>query len=308
MMDFLVGWAAIVPSYMTPLLLACLGLIISERAGVLNLGAEGLMALGAMAAAIAVLSGHGTLIGFAAGAAAAIALSLLFGLAVVVFRADQTLAGLAVVAIGLGVTGVVGRPFTQKTFPGLPKFGDMFSFDQHTSLGRFVAAQDVVSLLAPLIAIGIWWWLSSTRSGLRLRAAGENPASADVAGVDIQWTRLAAVLACGLLCGLSGAYLTIATSHVWVENMIAARGWIAIGLVILANWSPARAIFGALLFGSADALIPRLQAVGADVPVYLMMMLPYALTLSMLLLAALMGRGSGEPAALGAVYLRQDKH
>ncbi|MFM2278466.1 MAG: hypothetical protein RLZZ444_697 [Pseudomonadota bacterium] len=308
MTDFLVGWAAIVPSYMTPLLLACLGLIISERAGVLNLGAEGLMALGAMAAAVTVLSGHDPLIGFAAGAGAAIALSLVFGLAVVVFRVDQTLAGLAVVAIGLGITGVVGRPFTQKTFAGLPKFGDIVSFDQQTSLGRFLAAQDIVSLLAPLLAIFLWWWLGYTRAGLRLRATGENPAAADVAGVDIQWTRLAAVLVCGLLCGLSGAYLTVATSHVWVENMIAARGWIAIGLVILANWSPGRAIFGALLFGSADALIPRLQAVGADVPVYLMMMLPYVLTLTMLFLAALMGRGSGEPAALGAIYLRQDKH
>ncbi|WP_137158291.1 ABC transporter permease [Rhizobium sp. FKL33] len=307
-MDFMIGWAAIIPSYTTPLLLACLGLIISERAGVLNLGAEGLMALGAMMAAVTVLSGHSLLLGFAAGAGAAVALSLVFGVAVVVFRANQTLAGLAVVAIGLGITGVVGRPFTQKTFAGLPHFGDLLAIDQQTGLGRFIAAQDIVSVVAPVIAVLLWWWLGATRAGLKLRAAGENPAAADVAGVDIQWTRLATVLFCGLLCGLSGAYLTIATSHVWVENMIAARGWIAIALVILARWSPARAIFGALLFGSADALIPRLQAVGADVPVYLMMMLPYALTLLMLFLSSLIGRGSGEPAALGAIYLRQDKH
>jgi simple sugar transport system permease protein len=116
------------------------------------------------------------------------------------------------------------------------------------------------------------------------------------------------VLFAGLMCGLSGAYLTVATSHVWVENMVAARGWIAIALVILAKWSPARAILGAILFGSADALIPRLQAVGADVLVYLMMMLPYALTLFVLFLSSRFGRGSGEPSALGTVYLRQDKH
>ncbi|WP_237151764.1 ABC transporter permease [Oryzibacter oryziterrae] len=307
-MDFLIGWLAIIPSYTTPLLLASVGLILSERAGVLNLGAEGMMALGAMTAAITVLAGHDPWMGIAAGAAAAVAVSLLFGLAVVVFRADQTLAGLAVVAIGLGVTGTVGRPYVQQTFGGLPKLGDLLALDPANPLGRIIAAQDVISLAAPILALAAWWWLMKTQAGLRLRAAGENPAAADVAGVDIQLTQLAAVLFAGLMCGLAGAYLSVATSHVWVENMVAARGWIAVALVILAKWSPARAVIGAMLFGSADALVPRLQAIGADVPVYLMMMLPYALTLFVLFLTSLSGRGSGEPASLGAVYLRQDKH
>lgn len=307
-MDFFIGWFAIIPNYATPLLLASIGLIVCERAGVLNLSAEGLMAIGAMTAAITVLNGHDPWLGFLAGAGASMALSLTFGLAVVVFRAEQTLAGLAAVAIGLGATGVIGRPYMQKTFPGIPRFGDLFSLDANTAFGRILASQDPITIAAPVVAVVVWWWLMRSRRGLRLRAVGENPAAADVAGVDIQLVQLAAVLFSGLLCGLAGAYLSVATSHVWVENMIAARGWIAIALVILAKWSPARAIAGAIIFGSADALVPRLQAIGADVPVYLMMMLPYVLTLLVLFLTSLAGRGSGEPAHLGAIYLRQDKH
>ncbi len=307
-MDFLVGWIAIIPSYTTPLLLAALGLIVCERSGILNLGAEGLMAVGAMSAAVTILSGGDPWLGLAAGAGAATLLAALFGLATVVLRAEQTLAGLAVVAIGLGLTGVVGRPYMQKTFAGLPTFGDLFGIARTTPLGRIVAVQDPVILATPMLVAAIWVWLLKSRSGLRLRAVGENPAAADVAGVDIQLTQLGAVLVSGLLCGLAGAYLAAATSHVWVEGMVASRGWIAVALVIFARWNPVRALWGALLFGSADALIPRLQAIGADIPVYLAMTLPYLLTLAVLVATSLTGRRSGEPAFLGRVYLRQDKH
>jgi len=307
-MDFLVGWIAIVPSYATPLLLASLGLIVCERAGILNLGAEGLMAVGAMTGAIAVLSGLDPWAALAAGAAAGTALALLFGLATVVMRADHTLSGLAVVAVGLGLTSVVGRPYMQKTFPGIASFGDLFDIDRTTALGRIVAVQDPVTLAMPVLVALLWWWLMKSGSGLRLRAVGENPAAADVAGIDVQLAQLGAVLVSGLLCGLAGAYLCVATSHVWVEGMIAARGWVAVALVIFARWNPARALVGALVFGSADALVPRLQAIGADIPVYLAMMLPYLLTLVVLVASSMAGRASGEPSFLGRIYLRQDKH
>ncbi|WLS04785.1 ABC transporter permease [Shinella oryzae] len=307
-MDFLIGWLAIIPSYATPLLLASLGLIICERAGVLNLGAEGLMAVGAMTGAIIVLSGGNPWAALGGGAIAAAALALLFGLATVVKRADHTLSGLAIVAIGLGVTGVLGRPYVQKTFPGIETLGDLFGIDRGTVFGRIVAVQDPVTIALPLIVFALWWWLQKTRSGLRLTAVGENPAAADVAGIDIQLTQLAAVLASGVLCGLAGAYLSVATSHVWVEGMVAARGWVAIALVIFARWNPARALLGALLFGAADALVPRLQAIGEDFPVYLTMTAPYILTLGVLVLSSLRGKTSGEPGFLGRVYLRQEKH
>lgn len=307
-MDFLVGWIAIVPSYATPLLLASLGLIVCERAGILNLGAEGLMAVGAMTGAVAVLSGFDPWAALAAGAAAGTALALLFGLATVVMRADHTLSGLAVVAIGLGVTGVVGRPYMQKTFPGIANFGELFGIERSSALGRIIAVQDPVTLAMPVLVALLWWWLMRSGSGLRLRAVGENPAAADVAGIDVQVAQFGAVLVSGLLCGLAGAYLCVATSHVWVEGMVAARGWVAVALVIFARWNPARALVGALVFGSADALVPRLQAIGADIPVYLAMMLPYLLTLAVLVASAMAGRASGEPSFLGRIYLRQDKH
>lgn len=307
-MDFLIGWIAIIPSYATPLLLASLGLVICERAGVLNLGAEGLMAVGAMTGAITVLSGGDPWAALAAGAAAGAALALLFGIATVVMRADHTLSGLAVVAIGLGITGVVGRPYVQKTFPGIASLGDLLGIDRSTALGRIAAMQDPVTLAMPVLVALLWWWLLKSRTGLRLRAVGENPAAADVASIDIQLTQLGAVLASGVLCGLAGAYLSVATSHVWVEGMVAARGWIAVALVIFARWNPARALAGAILFGSADAIVPRLQAIGADIPVYLTMTMPYWLTLAVLVLSSIGGRASGEPSFLGKIYLRQDKH
>lgn len=307
-MDFLIGWLAIIPSYATPLLLASLGLIVCEKAGILNLGAEGMMAVSAMSAAIAILSGADPWVGILAGAGAGVLLSLVFGLAVVVFRSDQTLAGLAVVAIGLGITGVTGRPYVQKTFPGIARLGDLWTFDPDNPFARILAAQDPIAVAAPVLVLAMWWWLMRSRTGLRLRAVGENPAAADVAGVDVQFVQMGAVLTAGLLCGLAGAYLSVATSHVWVEGMVASRGWIAIALVIFARWEPGRALLGALVFGSADALVPRLQAIGMDVPIYLMMMVPYLLTLLVLVVTSAFGGKSGEPAFLGRVYLRQDKH
>lgn len=203
---------------------------------------------------------------------------------------------------------MLGRPHVQKSFPGIANLGDLLGIDRSSALGRIAAVQDPVTLAMPAVVAVLWWWLLKSRSGLRLRAVGENPAAADVAGIDVQLTQLGAVLASGLLCGLAGAYLSVVTSHVWVEGMVAARGWVAVALVIFARWNPARALAGAILFGSADALVPRLQAIGADIPVYLAMTLPYLLTLAVLVASSIGGRASGEPSFLGRTYLRQDKH
>ena len=148
-----------------------------------------------------------------------------------------------------------------------------------------------------------------TNTGLRLRAVGEDPATADVSGIRVAWYRLGAVVLSGAFCGLAGAYLSLASSKVWVEDMIAGRGWIAVALVIFAQWHPLRALLGAVVFGAAEALSPRLLATGADVPVYLMMMLPYVVTLAVLVgLAVIRGSAAAGPSALGLSYLRQDRH
>ena len=307
MTEFLVTWLAGTPSYAMPLLLASLGLILSERAGVLNLSAEGIMAVGAMTAAVTtLLMGHPWL-GLLAGAGAGIALSAVFGLAVVVFRVDQILAGLATVAIGIGITGVIGRPYVHQTVTGIDPV-QLPVLSAIPVIGPVLFHQDPLFYLAVVLALMASWMLARTRFGLRWRAVGEDPAAADIAGVDVQVTQLLAVLASGALCGLAGGYLSVVSSQVWVEGMVAGRGWIAIGLVLFVRWSPVRAIFGALLFGGASALTPRLLATGANVPVYLMMMLPYLLTIAVLAIPAMFKLGRGpEPENLGTVYLRQDR-
>ncbi|MEI7969306.1 MAG: ABC transporter permease [Betaproteobacteria bacterium] len=309
MVEFLTAWLAMVPVFATPFLLASLGLILSERAGVVSLGAEGYLATGAMVAAAAViLGGAHPFLALAAGAGAAAVQALGFGIVVVLFRADQVLAGLATVALGLGFTGLVGRGFVHETFAGLEPI-ELAPWSALPLVGPFLFRQDPLAWGAVGLALGCWWLLRHTGLGLRLRAVGEDPATADLSGVSVQGLRLAAVAAGGALCGLGGAYLSVAVSNVWVEGMVSGRGWIALALVIFARWDPLRAIAGAMLFGGVEALLPRLQAAGVDLPVYLTAMLPYLLTILVLVLVSLRpGRSSGEPAALGLPYVRQDRH
>lgn len=302
---FLGSWLGSVPAFAVPLLLASVGLIVSERAGVLSLGAEGYLALGAMSAVAVTLSSGNLFYGVAAGVLAGALLALLFGIAVVVFHCEQTLAGLACMAIGLGLSGWLGRPFVHQPVSGLPAL-DFGVLAQLPVLGKLLFAQDALVYIAVGLTLLLAWAIAHSRWGLRLRAVGEAPETADVAGVNVTVQRLLAVTLCGALCGVGGAYLSVVASNIWVENMVAGRGWIALALVIFARWQPARALAGALLFGAIQALLPRLQAIGFNAPVYLMGMLPYLLTIGVLVLAT-RSRHGAEPAALGRAYLRQDR-
>lgn len=306
MTDTFLAWLTVLPGYSVPLLLASLGLMISERAGVLNLCPEGFMAVGAMSGALAVLAGYSPAMGILFGILAGGALSLVFGLATVVFRADHTLAGLATVALGLGITGVLGRPYVQKPFDGLTRLSET---PWGADLPRLLGQQNLLLPLSLLLVLAVWYWIFRSPSGLSLRAVGEDPAAADVVGIDVQLAQLGAVLASGALGGLAGAYLSVASAHVWVEGMVAGRGWVAVAIVIFAGWRPSGVLFGAILFGGAEAAMLRLQTLGVEFPLYLGAMLPYALTLLVFCIAcARRGGENGAPAALGRIYLRQDKH
>lgn len=308
MEQFIASWLGSTPAFAMPLALAAMGLVLCEKAGVLNMGAEGYMALGAMSAAVITLTTGNSALGILCAVLAGALLAFLFGVAVVVLRCEQILAGLATMAMGLGIAGVIGRPYVHQNFEGLQPL-PLAPLDQLPLLGKLLFQQDLLVYLSLGLAVGLWYLLTRTRTGLKIRAVGEDPASADVAGVQVQVQQLAAVTASGAFCGLAGAYLSVASSSVWVDNMVAGRGWIALALVVFARWDPLKALAGALLFGAIEALLPRLQAIGVPAPIYLMNMLPYLFTIAVLLVTACStGKQRAEPAALGRPYVRQDRH
>ena len=307
-MEFLINWMAATPGYAAPLLLASLGLIINERAGVLNLGAEGMMACGALAGAIVSLSSGWPGLGIVAAMFAGGLMAALFALVTVYLRANQVVTGLVIVALGAGVTGVLGRDYVSQTLPGFSAL-DWAGLSEIYFVGPILFHQNLLTYLALISVAIVWYFLFRTAYGLRLRAVGEDPATADACGYNVLLIRFFAIVAGGVFCGAAGGYLTLASSYIWVEGMIAGRGWIAIGLVIFARWRPKLALVGAVLFGAIEALIPRVQATGADVPIYALMMLPYLATLGVLVIAGLSSRrGSDEPGSLGTPYNRQDRH
>jgi len=306
--EFFVNWLAAIPAYAAPLLLACLGLIINERAGVLNLGAEGMMACGALAGAIFSLTTGWPSLGILAAVIAGAMIALVFAVLTVSLRSNQVISGLIIVALGAGLTGFLGREYVGKTLPGFYDFG-WGGISNVWIIGPILFKQNVLTYITLLLGGVVWYFLFRTTAGLKLRAVGEDPATADASGVRVTLTRSIAVIIGGAFCGAAGGYLALASSYIWVEGMIAGRGWIAIGLVIFARWNPKYAIVGALLFGAIEALIPRVQATGADVPIYFMMMMPYIATLGVLVLTSLTrNRRSDEPGSLGLPYTRQDRH
>jgi ABC-type uncharacterized transport system permease subunit len=271
----------------TSLLYATLGELVGERAGIVNLGLEGLMLIGAAAGfAVAALSGN-PYFGVAAAGAACLAVNLVFGFIVIARGANQLAAGLTLMFFGLGASALLGRPFIGAVIIGLPRL----------PLPGFGAFDALVLLAAP-VAITLWLLLFRTRWGLALRAVGEDPAAAFAAGRNPQWLQYQALALAGLLGGIGGAHLSVALTQTWDEGMTAGRGFIAIALVIFAKWSPLWAIAGALVFGGAEALQLQLQALGADVSPFLMTMIPYALTLLILLFWG-WRRRTAAPAGLG---------
>ncbi len=309
-MDFVINWLANVPGFAVPFALAALGLIVCEKAGVLNLGAEGYMLVGAMAGAGAMLSlDVHPLVALGISAVAAGLLSLLFALLVIALRVNQVISGLVIVFFAQGLTALIAtsQGWTNRAFTGL---GDL-SFGTLSSLpgiGRIVFQQDVMVYMTIVIFAIVVHVLSATHVGMRLRAVGENPEAADAAGVPVGWYRTGAVVAGCMLIGLAGGYLSVAVSKIWVDGMSGGRGWIAIALVIFARWQPWPALAGAVIFGCIEALIPRMAAIGLQLPQYFVLMLPYVVTLVVMVWTSLSAnRRSGQPAALGQPFVREER-
>lgn len=281
----------------TPLLLACLGAIINERAGIVNLGVEGLMAVGALAAFAVASKSPDASLWAAVGAAmlAGAALSALHAFATVTLRANQFVSGLALAMIGTGAAGLLG-----KKFEGLPLFNKVPDWN----LGGFTLSPFT---LAALVLAGLLaFYLNSTRGGLTLRSVGENPAAADVLGVNVGLVRWLAVMGGGALAGLAGAFLALSYRASWADNMTAGLGWIAVALVIFVGWNPLRAVLGSVFFGFLYYLQFRLQG-NSPIPPEVFSAMPFVLVLVVLALAGRRGQAGNAPAALGRVYVRGER-
>jgi ABC-type uncharacterized transport system permease subunit len=283
----------------TPLALAALGEVVAERAGVINLGIEGALIAGAFGALV-VAGSAGPVLGLAGGAVAGVLIALLFAAVAIGGRADQIIAGTAMSLVGLGLTGVLYRSWygtsgVALTTPTLPPIA-IPGLSTLPIIGPALFIQPLPTYLLALLAVGCWWWMYHTSSGLALRGCGESPSAARVAGIRVRRVQTYAVLFAGALAGLGGATLVLAQAGTFAEGMSAGRGFVAIAIVVLGRWHPLGAVVAALLFGAASALQTVFQAMGSTIPYQLFLALPYLLTLAAL--AGFAGR-SRAPAALG---------
>ena len=267
----------------TVLALASLGLLINEKAGIVNLGAEGMMLCAAIAGFAAVVHSGSDLLGFAAGIGAGALMALIFGALVIWLNTNQYATGLAVSLFGAGFSAFVGVGYVQQKMPERLQFEVPWLTDIPL-LGPALFRQHPLVYLTVLLALALIWFLYRTRAGLVLRSVGESPESAHALGYPVRRIRLLAVVAGGALCGLSGAYISIVYTPLWVEGMVAGKGWIALALTTFATWRPARVLLGAYLFGGVTMLQFHLQGDGVEVPSQFLTMLPYLATIVVLAL------------------------
>ena len=264
----------------TPMLLAALGEMVVERSGVLNLGLEGMMALGAALGFITTYTYQSHALGFLVAALGGAALSLLFALIVLGFVANQVAAGLAIGILGTGLSSLFGKSFESLTISGLPKLALPLLSDLPFVGVLFV--QDIVVWLTLGLALAIWATMNHSKLGLIIRAVGENPHAARAIGFRVLRVRCAAIAFGGALAGIAGAYASTVYTPLWADGMIAGRGWIALALVVFGTWATGRVVFGAFLFGALSLGELTTQAAGVNIPSQLLACVPYIVTILML--------------------------
>ncbi len=284
----------------TSLLYATLGEVLTQRAGIVNLGVEGALLIGASVGFAATIETGNPFVGVLVAAIAAAVFNLLFGFLVITRRANQPASGLTMMFLGTGLSALIGKSYVGRPVVGLTRI-PIPGLAQLPWIGPVLFNYDVLVYLVVPVAILLWWLLFHTRWGLGVRAVGESPTTAFAAGRQPGWLQYQALFIAGLLAGVGGAHLSIAYTMNWSEGMTAGRGFIAIALVIFSKWHPLWAVAGALLFGGLVAFQLQLQASGVDVSPFLLNMVPYVLTIVVLMLWG--GRRKfAAPAGLGKIY------
>jgi len=287
----------------TPILLAAIGELVVEKAGVLNLGVEGMMIVGAVAGFAIAVTTQNPYLGMIGAIVAGALVSLLFAILTQVLMANQVASGLALTLFGLGLSALVGQSYVGIVPPRTPKI-DMGFLSELPVVGRIVFSHDILVYISLLIIAATWYWLNKTRGGRVLRAVGENHDSAHALGYKVKRVRILAIMFGGACAGLGGAYLSLVRVPQWTEGMTAGAGWIALALVVFASWRPWRVLAGAYLFGGIMVLQLNLQAAGFRIPVEYLSMSPYLITIVVLvIMSSSRGRTSmSAPGSLGRSF------
>lgn len=286
----------------TPILLAALGEMVVERAGVLNLGVEGMMIVGAVCGFIAGVESGSPALGFVVAALGGAALSLVFAVLTQVFLAPHVPAGLGLTLFGLGLSALLGQGYVGIKAPRVEDLHVPLLSDIPV-LGPILFEHDLMVYLSIALVGAVWFFLRKTRAGLILRAVGENHDAAHALGYKVVLIRTGAIAFGGALAGLGGAYISLIRVPTWTEGMTAGAGWIALAIVVFASWRPGLVLLGAYLFGGIRALQLNLQAAGSSIPVEYLSMSPFVVTILVLAIMSVLKRGAGTaPAALGRIF------
>lgn len=299
-MDILIPALLTIITAATPLLFAALGEMVTEKSGVLNLGVEGMMVMGAISGFIAINQTGSITIALGVSIITGILMASIFALLVMKFHASQVPTGLALTLFGIGLSALLGKSMIGLAYDGIPKIAIPFLCDIPI-IGELLFHNDIMVYLSIVMVFAIHYFLNSSRAGLILRAVGDSHDAAHAMGYSVITIRLLATLFGGAMAGLGGAYLSLAYSPLWVEQMTAGRGWIALALVVFATWRTMRVLLGAYLFGGISILQLHAQAIGIGIPAQVMSMLPYLATIIVLVIIS---RDSAKikmnaPASLG---------
>ncbi len=290
----------------TLLFVAALGELITEKSGILNLGVEGMISIGAVAGFMTAVNTNNVFLAVIVGVLSSSVFASIHAVVTVVLKQDQTVSGLILTILGLALSSLIGKNYVGKKLD--TKLESFFSIDDPSNILQVLLSQNIIFYVAILLMILVSYTLKNTMFGRRLEAVGEDSKAADSMGLNVTKTQFIATCLGGAFAGLSGVYLTLSYVPYWTDNMTAGRGWIALALVIFGGWKPYRTALGALLFGFLEALVPRLQTYGFELNPYIVKIAPYIITILILVLLTIYKGGkTGAPKNIGIPFFRENR-
>jgi ABC-type uncharacterized transport system permease subunit len=290
----------------TLLFIAALGELITEKSGILNLGVEGMISVGAVTGFMAAVNTGNLFLSVLIGVFSGALFSSLHAFVTVILKQDQTVSGLILTVLGLSLSALMGKKYVGKKLP--VKIESLIDIDEPSNIFEVLISQNYIFYFSILLMVAAAYMLKKTMFGRRLEAVGEDSRAADSMGLNVNKTQFIATCVGGGFSGLAGVYLTLSYVPYWTDNMTSGRGWIALALVIFGGWKPYRTAFGALLFGFLEALVPRLQTYGFELSPYIVKITPYAITIIILIVLTIYKGGrTGAPSNIGIPFFRENR-